>query len=237
MALIIRTNSARPDRRLLAGPVRSGLRIRIANTERELPAREFQLAIRVAADGTAVMANAESAVEEVAGILQRLRRSAIESTTADPTTEIRRLSDDIARVSDEMNRLVAATDSPDAIPGVPADSAPAGSTSAINVRVGIHRDTASRIAITLGDLRATSLGVFSDFAINSFVATAVSTPAQEPLPAPAWSGSASFDAALVVALQTVEALSAAESRVIDRPTVAPPQPTRQPRPGVISLLG
>lgn len=97
-----------------------------------------------------------------------------------------------------------------------------GSTSSLEVQVGINNDTASRISIVLGDLRATSLGLTSTISVNN------STSAQSALDTldSALDNLNSFrsdlgavqnriDSSINNAMIYVEALSAAESRIRD----------------------
>jgi flagellin len=236
MAMTVRTNTAsmaasaelgRTNHRLgrTLERIASGLRINRAAddaaglgvaTNLESAVMSTQQAIRNANDGISIIQTAESAYEEVTDILQRMRELAVQSSSDTLDNDERSyLQDEFDQLTSEINRISAVTE----FNGVVLSN---GSTSSLEVQVGINNDTASRISIVLGDLRATSLGFTSAVTVNN------STSAQSALDTldQALDNLNSFrsdlgavqnriDSSINNAMIYVEALSAAESRIRD----------------------
>ncbi len=111
------------------------------------------VAMRNINDGISIIAVAEGAAGEVGDILIRMRELAVQSAseTLDDNqrayiqTEFVALSDEVGRISEvtEFNGVSLAN----------------GSVTSLSVQVGVNNTANDQIAITLGDLSATSLGI------------------------------------------------------------------------------
>lgn len=103
-------------------------------------------AMRNANDGISIIQTAESATNEVTDILQRMRELAIQSASDTLANEERSyIQDEFLQLRQEVERIAAVTE----FNGV---SLTDGSSSSIDVQVGIQNATSSLITITLGDL-------------------------------------------------------------------------------------
>ena len=112
-----------------------------------------QQGIRNANDGISIIQTAESATNEVTDILQRMRTLAVQSASETLANEERSyISDEFVQLQSEIARIAAVTE----FNGVQLND---GSVSSLDVQVGINNNSQSRIAITLGDLTTTGLGV------------------------------------------------------------------------------
>jgi len=116
-------------------------------------ARSGKQAIRNANDGIAVIQTAEAATKEVGSILDRMRELAVQSSSetlhdderAYLDTEIEALSDEVERIANSNSfNDIALSD---------------GTTTALDVQVGLDASSNSRVSITLGSLKATNLSV------------------------------------------------------------------------------
>jgi len=188
MALTVNTNMASMNAlnalnkgsRSLAGAFRkisSGLRITQAGDDAaglavaenlDAAGRSLRQAMRNTNDGISVIQTAEGATAEVANILKRMRELAIESsseTLAD--TERAYIQDEYEQLEGEVDRISAVTE----FNGV---SLADGTNSTIDVQVGINDSADDRIAITLSDLRAATLGIDTASMDLSSAATAQS---------------------------------------------------------------
>jgi flagellin len=144
------------------GRISSGLRINSAAddaaglgvaTNLETQVNSTRQAIRNSNDGISIIQTAEGATNEVTDILQRMRELAVQSSSetldnderAYIQTEFTQLTAEVARISNvtEFNGISLANNS----------------VTSLDVQVGINNSSNDRISITLGDLRATSLGV------------------------------------------------------------------------------
>jgi len=115
--------------------------------------RSLRQAARNANDGISVLQTAEGATNEVADILKRMRELAIQSASETlANSERAYIQDEYDQLADEVDRISAVTN----FNGVQLAD---GSRPTLEVQVGIFNTTNDRIAIQLGDLRATSLGV------------------------------------------------------------------------------
>ena len=118
-------------------------------------ARSGRQAIRNANDGISVIQTAEASTKEVLSILDRMRELAVQSssdTLADGErayikTETTALISEISRIaqSSEFNGISLSN----------------GSTASLTVQVGVDGSSDSQVAITLGDVMASSLSVNS----------------------------------------------------------------------------
>ena len=96
---------------------------------------------------------AEGATSEVGNIVKRMRELAVQSSSETlATTERSYIDDEFAQLSAEVDRISQVTE----FNGVQLGN---GSDTSISVQVGVNNTSNDRIAITMGDLRATALGV------------------------------------------------------------------------------
>ncbi len=173
MALTVRTNlSAMSAYNTLSrtqnsltgtlGRISSGLRVNSAAddaaglgvaTKLNSQATSMEQAMRNANDGISIIQTAEGATNEVTNILNRMRELAVQSsseTLAD--SERAYINEEFDQLNQELDRIASVTE----FNGVQLAD---GSTTTIAAQVGINNATTSRISISLGDLRATVLGV------------------------------------------------------------------------------
>jgi flagellin len=109
--------------------------------------------IRNANDGISIVQTAESASNEVTDILQRMRELAVQSSSETLDDQERSyIEDEYDELNDEIARIASNTE----FNGVQLAD---GTKTLINVQVGIENNTASRVAIDLGDLTTTGLGI------------------------------------------------------------------------------
>jgi flagellin len=142
--------------------ISSGLRINKAGDDaaglavaENLAAEQQSLrqAARNTNDGISVIQTAEGATNEVADILKRMRELAIQSSSETlANSERAYIQDEYDQLTQEVDRISAVTN----FNGVELAN---GAKATLDVQVGIFNTTDDRIAIVLGDLRATSLGV------------------------------------------------------------------------------
>ncbi len=109
--------------------------------------------IRNANDGISIIQTSESATNEVTDILQRMRALAVQSASGTLANEERSyISDEFVQLRSEIARIAAVTE----FNGVFLNN---GSTSTLDVQVGINNNTQSRITISLGSYTTTALAV------------------------------------------------------------------------------
>lgn len=142
--------------------ISSGLRINKAGDDaaglavaENLAAEQQSLrqAARNTNDGISVIQTAEGATNEVGDILKRMRELAVQSSSETlANSERAYIQDEYTQLADEIDRISAVTN----FNGVSLSN---GTNTAVDVQVGIFNTTNDRISISLGDLRATSLGV------------------------------------------------------------------------------
>ena len=175
MAITVKTNSAannalnqlsKTTRALSRNfeRISSGLRIsRAADDAAGLGVAENLKAAHTSADvaarnineGISVVSVAEGATNEVASILTRLRELAVQSSSETLANTER------AYINDEATALLAEIDRISAVTEFNGLSLADGSTTGLDVQVGINNTTNDRITITLGDLRTSNIGVTS----------------------------------------------------------------------------
>ena len=142
--------------------ISSGLRINNAADDaaglavaENLEAEQMSLrqAQRNTNDGISVIQTAEGATNEVADMLKRMRELAVQSSSETLANSER------AYIDDEFKQLTAEVDRISQVTEFNGIDLADGSKSSIAVQVGIHNSTDDRIAISMGDLRASTLGV------------------------------------------------------------------------------
>lgn len=173
-------------------------------------------AMRNANDGISIIQTAESATNEVTDILQRMRELAIQSASDTLANEERSyIQDEFLQLRQEVERIAAVTE----FNGV---SLTDGSSSSIDVQVGIQNATSSLITITLGDLTTNAgLGISAMSLVTSsgarsaldFLDTALSSVNSTRSQFGAVQNR--LESALNNAQVYTEALSAAESQIRD----------------------
>jgi flagellin len=173
MALVVNTNTAsmnaitnlnRTTRDLSGtyGRISSGMRIaRAADDAAGLGVAESlesqsvsgRQAMRNTNDGISIIQTAEGATDEVSDILVRMRELAVQSSSETLADDERAyIQTEFEQLSDEIDRIAAAT----TFNGV---ALAAGTNTTLDVQVGINNSADDRIAIVLGDLTASTLGV------------------------------------------------------------------------------
>jgi flagellin len=120
--------------------------LRAAHTSAKVAARNTN-------HGISIIAVAEGACSEVGNILVRMRELAIQSSSETMgSVERGYIQDEFLALSAEVDRIANVTE----FNGV---FVTAGAVTSLDVQVGINSGTNDQITITLGDLRATTLGV------------------------------------------------------------------------------
>ena len=108
-------------------------------------------------DGISVIQTAEGATNEVGDMLKRMRELAVQSSSETLANGERAyIQDEFKQLSEEVDRIADVTE----FNGQALGNISGGGT--MNVQVGIHDSTDDRIAISLGDLSAATLGVSHD---------------------------------------------------------------------------
>jgi len=152
------------------GRISSGLRVNSAAddaaglgvaTNLETDAKSTTQAMRNANDGISIIQTAESASNEVVDILQRMRELAVQSSSETLDDDERSyLADEYDELNDEIARIANVTE----FNGIDLAD---GTTSTVDVQVGIQNNTSSRITIELGDLTTTTLGLTASVTLAS----------------------------------------------------------------------
>jgi flagellin len=109
--------------------------------------------VRNTNDGISVVQTAEGATNEVADMLKRMRELAVQASSETMHNNER------AYVQDEFKQLTAEIDRIAQVTEFNGISLGNDGNSQLNVQVGIMNTDNDRIAINLGDLRSTTLGV------------------------------------------------------------------------------
>jgi len=173
MALTVNTNTAslnainnlNQTQRALGGSyerISSGLRIaKAADDAAGLAVAESldaqsasgRVAMRNTNDGISVIQTAEGAMDSVGDIVSRMRELAVQSSSETLADDERAyIQDEFEQLSGEIDRIAAAT----TFNGIALTD---GTVTSMDVQVGINNSANDRIAITLNDLTASTLGV------------------------------------------------------------------------------
>jgi len=200
----LRVNSAADDAAGLG--VATNLETQIGST---------RTAMRNINDGISIIQTAEGSANEVTDILQRMRELAVQSGSDTlGNSERSFIQDEFLQLRSEVSRIANVTE----FNGVQLGN---GSTSTINVQVGIDNDANSRIAITLGNLTTNGLGISAISLQSSASALAALSTLDTAI------GSVNSTRSVFGAVQnrmesalnnsqvSIEALSAANSQIID----------------------
>lgn len=206
--------------------VSSGLRINRAAedaaglgvaTTLETAVISTQQAMRNTNDGISIIQTTESATEEVTDMLQRMRELAIQSSSETLADDERSyIEDEFVQLRQEIARISAITE----FNGI---SLVDGTTSTIAVQVGVNNNTQSRISIGLVNLTTGTSGL--NISTISLASTSGAQAAIDVLDTALGSvnsarstlGAAQnrLDSSLNNSQYYVEALSAAESQIMD----------------------
>jgi len=173
MALTVNTNTAslnainnlNATQRTLSGSysrISSGMRIaRAADDAAGLGVAESlsaqsasgRVAMRNTNDGISVIQTAEGAMDSIGDILARMRELAVQSSSETlEDSERAYVQDEFEQLSAEVDRIAASTQ----FNGLALTD---GTLTSLDVQVGVMNTADDRIAITLSDLSASSLGV------------------------------------------------------------------------------
>ena len=151
--------------------VSSGLRVNSAADDAaglgvaenlEAASRSARVAMRNTNDGISVVQTAEGATSEVGNILKRMRELAVQSSSETlESTERQYIQDEYTALASEVDRIAEVTE----FNGLKLTN---NSNTSLSIQVGVNNTTNDRIAITMGDLRASTLGVFTtQMSLNS----------------------------------------------------------------------
>lgn len=122
--------------------------LRAAHTSATVAARNTN-------DGISIIAVAEGASSEVGNILVRMRELAVQSASETLDDDERAyVQDEYVALAAEVDRIASVTE----FNGIVLTNA---SVTNLDVQVGINAGATNQISITLGDLRATTLGIDS----------------------------------------------------------------------------
>ncbi len=173
MALTVNTNTAslnainnlNQTQRALGGSyqrISSGLRIaKAADDAAGLAVAESlnaqsasgRVAMRNTNDGISVIQTAEGAMDSVGDIISRMRELAVQSSSETLADDERAyIQDEFEQLSSEIDRIASSTN-------FNGNSLTDGTTTALDVQVGVMNTANDRITITLSDLTASTLGV------------------------------------------------------------------------------
>ena len=116
--------------------------------------RSAKVAMRNTNDGISVVQTAEGSTSEVGNIIKRMRELAVQSSSETLASQERGyIQDEFNELSAEVDRIAAVTE----FNGLKLTNG--SNTTGLAVQVGVNNTSNDRISITLGDLRATALGV------------------------------------------------------------------------------
>jgi flagellin len=146
------------------GRISSGLRINKAADDAaglavaenlDAGVRSLGMAKRNANDGIAVIQVAESATNEVANVLKRMRELAVQSSSETlESTERAYIQTEYTQLASEIDRIADVTE----FNGIELTSRADGS-SVLNVQVGMYNTTDDRVAVTMGNLSTGASGM------------------------------------------------------------------------------
>ena len=206
------------------GRISSGLRINQAAddaaglgvaTNLETTIISTRQAMRNGNDAISIIQTAESGTNEVTDILQRMRELAIQSASDTLANDERSyIQDEFLELRSEVARIAHVTE----FNGVALSN---GSTSVLNVQIGVNSDANSRISLQLSDLTTAGLGI-SNLSLQSAASALQSLSVLDTALGSVNSGRSllgaaqnRIESALNNAQVYVEALSAAESQIRD----------------------
>jgi flagellin len=160
------TNLSRTSRNLQGSfqRISSGLRITKAADDAaglgvaeslDAQERSARQAMRNTNDGISIVQTAEGSTNEVANIVKRMRELAVQASSETlASTERAYVQSEYLSLESEVERISQVTE----FNGIALAN---GTNSVLNAQVGVMDSSNDRIAITLGDLRVTTLGIDS----------------------------------------------------------------------------
>ena len=167
-----RTNKSLSD---TFGRISSGLRINKAADDAaglavaenlDAGVRSLGMAKRNANDGIAVIQVAESATNEVANVLKRMRELAVQSSSETlESTERAYIQTEYTQLHSEIDRIADVTE----FNGISLTNA---ANTTLSVQVGMYNTTDDRVSVNLGDLSTTGtsgLGLTASISLGSVV--------------------------------------------------------------------
>jgi flagellin len=117
--------------------------------------RSASQAIRNTNAGISMLSTAEGAMDEIGNILDRMRELAVQSSSETLSSSQRTdIDDEFEELSAEIERISSATEYNDI-------KLTDGTTTSINVQVGINSGTASQVGLSFSDVGSDTLGVDS----------------------------------------------------------------------------
>ena len=147
----------------------SGLAVAIQLSKRDSSASQ---ALRNTAQGTSIIQTAEGAMSEIGNILDRMRELAVQSSSETLTSSQRSdIDDEFEELSAEIDRIAGGTEYNDI-------KLTDGSTTSLNVQVGIDGSSNSQIELSFSDVDADALGVDTsslDLSTASGASTAITS--------------------------------------------------------------
>jgi len=115
--------------------------------------RSGRVAMRNINDGVSVVQIAEGATSEVVNIVKRMRELAVQSSSETLDDDERQyIQEEYVQLTTEIDRIAQSTEFNGTALGD-------GSTTQLDVQVGINNTANDRIAINVGDLRSTVIGL------------------------------------------------------------------------------
>ncbi len=118
--------------------------------------RGFQQAARNANDGVSLLQTAESGYQSISDSLVRMRELAVQASNDSITdTERAYINTEFSDLSSEIDRISNSTE----YNGIKLLDGTAGTAGTVTFQVGTRNSADDRIAVSLGDIDATSLGV------------------------------------------------------------------------------
>ena len=173
-------------------------------------------AMRNANDGISIIQTAEGAANEVTNILNRMRELSIQSSSETlANSERAYINDEFNQLNQEINRIAQVTE----FNGIQLSN---GATTTISAQIGIDNNSNSRIDISLGDLRATVLGILTSTDLSTSTGARAAIDAIDSAIASVSSYRSSLgavqnrlDSSLSNATNYMESLDAASSQIMD----------------------
>jgi len=136
--------------------------------------RSLGQAERNANDGVSLLQTAEGAMNEVSGIMTRMRELAVQSANGTlGGTERGYLNDEFTALSSEIDRIADVTE-------FNGQKLLDGSSTGLSMQVGINATTSDRLSVSISDMHANQLGTVSGSMVSDIDISSV-TGAQNAL--------------------------------------------------------
>ncbi|MDH5491593.1 MAG: flagellin FliC, partial [Myxococcales bacterium] len=132
---------------------------------------------RNAADGVSLLQTAEGSMNEISGILTRMRELSMQSSTDTVgATERGFIDQEFTALRSEIDRIAAVTE-------FNGTSLLDGTATGIEFQVGVHNTANDRISVSIADMRSSALGLGSGATALSALDVSTKTNAQAALDA------------------------------------------------------